>query len=484
MVGRREESHHERRRAGLRHGADLVVEHAPALGHHRRRALARHHDRPLALAVLRVAHLAPHRGALRERRHGHALLRLRRRERLRARKRDDPRRRRLRAVRLDVDALHDDPVLVHVHEEPLRALEVAAHGNHRHRVRGRAVTLRRAVLVPAGEARIGQRRRADRRELALPDLALVHERTVGVARKGDGVREHLQHGEHAAAVRPAAAVAGRALDRQVLEVEERLAGVAQALAVGHEETGHVGSLLALFVFRVFRRHEVVPLHAAQAHRLVRLAENLLPDGLHAAGGLHNRLVLGMAGGVHVHRHVAIPPALEIVVARAEERHGLGAAEHARPRVAHELQRIERAPVGDVAAHHHGVRAAVLEEAKRLLVARLRAGRGHVDVAHHAERQRGTAEKVRRAAPRHERRGQAGEDKIAPAHARRHQFRKCRFHHAGKYTIFTPARARPPRHRQHLTVRAVRQPAARPAATAKHSGASHTAPAVARSAQSA
>ena len=281
---------------------------------------------------------------------------------------------------------------------------------------------------------IGKRRRADRRELALPDLALVHERTVRVAREGDRVREGLQHGKHAAAVRPPAAVAGRALDRQVLEVEERLAGVAQALRVGHEECRRVGTVLALVVGRVFRRDEIVPLHGPEAHRRVLLAEHPFPLGLHAALGLHRRFVLGMARGVHVHRHVTVPPALEVVVARAEERNGLGAVEHALPRVAHVLPRVDRAPVGDVAAHHHGIRTARLEETERLLVARLRTGRGHMDVAHHAECQRRTPEKIHRAAARHERRGQPRKNEFTPTHTERRQVGIFCFHHAGQYTI--------------------------------------------------
>ena len=146
----------------------------------------------------------------------------------------------------------------------------------------------------------------------------------------------------------------------------------------------------------------------------------------------------MARGVHVHRHVAVPPALEIVVAGAEERHGrVIVVEHALPGVAHKLQRIERAPVCEVSAHHHGVRAARLEETERLLVASLRTRRCHVDVAHHAERQRGASEDIRSAAARHKRRRKARENEFAPAHAGRQNFRICRFHHAGQYIISRP-----------------------------------------------
>ena len=209
---------------------------------------------------------------------------------------------------------------------------------------------------------------------------------MAVPGEGHRVRHRLERLDLRIGVASVSAAAGCCVaDRIVREVEKRFLRVKRTAVL---RKPRIRLLVPALAFPPFGADEVVSLHGAAANRRERLVEHLLPAFLHSE--FCEGFVLGVALHMHVKRHVAVPVALVVVVAGAEQLLNLASIrrtvvrEHTVPCVCHISEPALQAPVAQVSGDDHGIHLAVAEILERPPERDRGFGRGDVDVAYNAE----------------------------------------------------------------------------------------------------
>ena len=304
----------------------------------------------LLLCAIAVTAIACRDGGLRacgELRNGSSLGTVLEGERLRGR--DGPRQIPRLADGFVIDKLallKRDSVVIDAHHHALTSV-LWVHLRHLRRRLGRPIVLI-GVFASGHRVEILERRGADAGEAALPEVAVVVERRVGMAGERDGVGVLAQQSRHRSIVATPSprAVAG-VLGVRVLNIEEGLAVGSQFGIMLFEEVREAGNVVLVLPMCT---DEVVALDGLHPDGLIVFLEASLPCGR----GLPSDALCLCRLSTHAADGSAPGVALHVVVAIDEELNRLLAVESfvvrkdLEPSICHDLQLRQESLIGHVA----------------------------------------------------------------------------------------------------------------------------------------